>query len=159
MAVPRRQDGLPSSDLMRYSITEAVKRGWLTEAAAREMRTSAPPAKQYTSELPQERLFRALKEHFGARVHHEFAGAVPGRKYRIDIAIPDARLGIECDGFRFHRSLEAFKSDRRRRNDLEIHGWRILNYFPEQIFKDIEGIVEQVAKALGELPINANASE
>lgn len=50
---------------------------------------------------------------------HEFEGAVPGRRYRLDVALPEARIDLEVDGFRLHRKhLEDFRRDRLRQSAL-----------------------------------------
>jgi hypothetical protein len=45
---------------------------------------------------------------------------------RLDLAVPSARLGIECDGRDVHQLPEALFRDRRRDDDLRSAGWRIL---------------------------------
>ena len=49
-----------------------------------------------------------------------------GRRYRIDLAYPELRLAIECDGFRWHAQRSDWDADRRRQNDLVAQGWRVL---------------------------------
>jgi hypothetical protein len=47
---------------------------------------------------------------------------------RVDFAYPDHRLLIECDGRRWHTSVDAFQSDRRRDNLAQLAGWRVLRF-------------------------------
>lgn len=141
---------------MRVDLQVAVERGWVTKEwaadmrrqAAKEGRAASGHRGKYTSEVPQERLFMALQERFGDRVEWEFEHAVPGRKFRIDVAFPKEKVAVECDGFQFHRSLEAFKKDRARQNEFVLAGWRVLRYVPKDIFANLDDIVSQVAKAL-----------
>jgi hypothetical protein len=47
---------------------------------------------------------------------------------RADFAWPEFRLLVEIDGYEFHRGWDAFVSDRRRQNGLELVGWTVLRY-------------------------------
>lgn len=78
----------------------------------------------------------------------EFENAVPGRKYRLDIALPAKRLAIEVDGWEWHGKHKGdFIRDRERQNLLTLHGWRILRFTAGQIRKDVTGCVELVVRA------------
>jgi very-short-patch-repair endonuclease len=50
-----------------------------------------------------------------------------GALARLDFAYPDAMLGIEADGYRWHSGREAWSDDRTRTNGLVGVGWRILH--------------------------------
>ena len=77
----------------------------------------------------------------------EFKHAVPGRKYRIDIAMPALALAIEVDGFNHHgKYLADFKRDRERQNLLTLHGWKILRFSAGEIRKDVESCVSMIEK-------------
>lgn len=66
----------------------------------------------------------------------ELKGAIPGRRFRVDIAFPEVKLAIEIDGWQHHgKTLDAFKSDRKRQNLFVAHGWRVLRFFPGEISK------------------------
>jgi very-short-patch-repair endonuclease len=94
---------------------------------------------------PQARLAEALRAKLGKdAVQTEVVGLVPGRKYRADIVIAQARLVIEFDGFQYHRSKSAFQKDRERQNLFVAHGWRVLRFFHKQVLDDLPGVVAQV---------------
>ncbi|MCA2999494.1 MAG: DUF559 domain-containing protein [Rhodocyclaceae bacterium] len=98
---------------------------------------------------PHQILWAAVSAVYGERAELEYAGAVPGRKYRIDIAIPSARLALEIDGWEYHGKYKAdFTRDRARQNLLTIHGWRILRFTAGQIRKDTNGCIESIKAAL-----------
>ncbi|MGH9263748.1 MAG: DUF559 domain-containing protein, partial [Acidimicrobiales bacterium] len=63
---------------------------------------------------------------------------------RVDLAYPEHRLAIELDGFRWHAGRGPFRSDRLRRNRLEVAGWRLVEAAPE----DIGEMVGQAAAIL-----------
>lgn len=64
----------------------------------------------------------------------------------LDLAYPRALVGIEVDGWAFHRSFERFTSDRARRNDLTALGWRMYQFTARTSDRSL---VEMVAQALG----------
>jgi len=101
-------------------------------------------------DTPQERLWRLLVKHYGCEdFTWEYRNAVPGRRYRIDIAIPEHHIAIECDGYGHHgKFLSDFKRDRDRQNLLSVHGWTVLRFYVAQINNDPEGIIDQVKKAI-----------
>lgn len=54
---------------------------------------------------------------------------------RIDLAYPDRKLAVECDGYRFHSGRRAWQRDLWRRNLLAEAGWRVLHV----TWDDLEG--------------------
>jgi len=79
----------------------------------------------------------------------EFEGAVPGRRYRLDVALPEAWIAIEVDGFRHHgKHLEDFRRDRVRQNLLTIAGWRVLRFAAGDIRKDINACLDAIQALL-----------
>lgn len=76
------------------------------------------------------------------------AGLVPQHpvgRYKIDFALPDIKVGVELDGFASHSSTTAIAKDRRRQRELEAAGWRIIRFGGQEVHKDAEGCVQQVA--------------
>lgn len=51
-----------------------------------------------------------------------------GRTAFIDMAYPEAPLGIELDGFETHGTRQAFEDDRIRANELVVLGWPVLRF-------------------------------
>jgi very-short-patch-repair endonuclease len=96
---------------------------------------------------PHDILWVAVSQALGG-VEREFMNAVPGRRFRIDIALPALRLAIEVDGWEWHGKHKGdFTRDRERQNLLTLHGWRILRFTAGQIRKDVAGCVEMIRKA------------
>lgn len=100
----------------------------------------APAAKQLCAqkkadnEIPQRRLFEALRAHF-PEAQWEREGLIEGRKYRADIYVPP-NIVVEMDGFGFHRSKQAFQNDRLRSNIFTQHGFRVFRAFTKQCLDD-----------------------
>lgn len=113
-------------------------------AKPRRRRTRRP-----TEVTPHDILWAAVVSSFGDGAVREFEGAVPGRKYRLDIAIPVSKLAIEVDGWEWHGKHKGdFTRDRERQNLLTLHGWRILRFTAGQIRRDAPGCVEMIGMAI-----------
>lgn len=69
--------------------------------------------------------------------------------YVVDLAWPDELVGVECDGFRFHRTPEQLDWDDRRRTQLGLRGWLILHTTRRMLREDPRGLVRDVRRALG----------
>lgn len=75
----------------------------------------------------------------------EFKGAIPKRKFSLDIAIPSLKIAIEVDGWQYHgKYKESHTRDRERQNLLTLAGWRILRYTAKQINESIESCVSEI---------------
>jgi hypothetical protein len=57
-------------------------------------------------------------------VNHRVVG------YEVDFCWPHARLIVELNGFRYHRSRDAFERDHAKRLALERAGWRVVSCTP-----------------------------
>lgn len=102
---------------------------------------------------PQALLWDAIEARWPGVASLEHAGAVPGRRYRIDIAFPAARLAVEVDGWEWHGKHKAdFARDRERQNLLTLHGWRVLRFTAGEIRKSRDACVEIIAQALAIQP-------
>jgi len=180
---------------LRFSIDEALEKGWITKAEAERQRalnkTGKPeiahdgrrgriikpgqsqqpppepgskvkpvtpkPERLFCSldgDMPQEKLWRACVARWptwvvDGRLAWEFAGAVPGRRFRLDIAFPSAKLACEVDGWEHHgKYLSDFKRDRLRDRLLVVEGWRVLRFYAEEIHSDSTALTEEIEKAL-----------
>ena len=72
-------------------------------------------------------------------------GPVEGR---ADFAYEDARVIIECDGRRWHATMEAFENDRRRDNLAQLNGWRILRFTWNDLTETPARVLDQITQAL-----------
>lgn len=74
---------------------------------------------------------------------------LPTRRFRIDIAFPDALLAIEIDGWTHHgRFKKDFQRDRTRQNALTLQGWRVLRFFNKEIVDDLPQVLAHITQAL-----------
>lgn len=54
-----------------------------------------------------------------------------GKRYCLDFAYPEWKIGWEWDGWEDHGLRRAFTYDRDRRNQLELAGWLMLQFTPD----------------------------
>ena len=74
---------------------------------------------------------------------------VGGRRYRLDLAYPELRLGMECDSKEWHLNERAHETDPVRDNALVLGGWRVLHFTWRRMRDDHQGIVRGVQQARG----------
>jgi very-short-patch-repair endonuclease len=72
----------------------------------------------------------------------------PGGRYRIDVAYPDIRVGIEGKSRAEHLTDEAFETDPVRDAHLAIAGWIIIHVTWAQLQNDPSGVVRRIGRAL-----------
>lgn len=91
-------------------------------------------------ESPIERiLYRWFLEY---HVHVELQYEIP--PYRVDFALPDLKVVVECDGKEFHSSEEQIEYDRKRDSFLMSKGWKVLRYTGSRIFLEPTEVVKEV---------------
>lgn len=67
------------------------------------------------------------------------------RNYRLDLAYPEQKIGIEYDGWDAHRTRTSFDADSERDVILEDAGWRMLHFTSKSTRSFV---VEKVANAI-----------
>jgi very-short-patch-repair endonuclease len=80
------------------------------------------------------------------RQHPVAAGG--GRVLRIDLAYPEAKLGIEADGRRWHSGRADFQPDRDRGNLLAARGWTVLRLTWDDVRQRGDRVVDDIRPVL-----------
>lgn len=95
---------------------------------------------------PQEQLLALVTlEHPDHEWVADFKGAVPRRKYELDIALPEYFLAIEVDGYAIHgRNKANFLRDRDKDYLLSLEGWGVLRIQAGLITKSPDEALERV---------------
>lgn len=79
----------------------------------------------------------------------DFVGAVPGRRFEIDLAIPSLKLGVETDGWQYHgRHKESFLRDRDKDYLLSVQGWVVVRVQAGLISTDPQDAMARVRRFL-----------
>ena len=132
--------------MIRLTIAEMKRFGLKTAFATPPARATAA-VRCRAGRMPEEDLWTAVRAQF-PHAQREFAGAVPGRRYRIDIALEAEKIAIEIDGWQYHGKFKsAHEADRERQNHLAVSGWLVLRFTAGQIFKDLQGVSATIEKA------------
>lgn len=146
---------------MRVTAKYAVENGWIKEDALKSKTGKnkiKPPSAlvcPIDGTTPHQILWRAVVKTWGVRAKYEYPNAVPGKKYRIDIAFPDIKLAIEFDGWEFHgKYKEGFQKDRDRQNHLTKNGWRILRFYYQQVNKDLIDVLLDIKETINLIDSN-----
>lgn len=130
-------------------MAEVKRRGLKIATATPETRSPIQVTRR-TGRLPDEVLWLAVSGRYPEAIR-EYGGAVPGRRYRIDIALKEEQIAIEIDGWQYHGKYKsAHESDRERQNLLAISGWLVLRFTAGQIFKDLEGVSATIERAVAQ---------
>jgi hypothetical protein len=110
-----------------FSILERTgRRGRRGTATLRAVLDHALPSERSESEL-ERRLLALAPPVPGLVLQHEVV-APSGRRYRLDMALPDRTIAVEANGHRWHGTAKAMRADMQRRRDLAAMGWSHYEY-------------------------------
>jgi len=102
---------------------------------ARRLRTNPTEA--------EKRLWRRLRMQQIQRAR--FRRQVPIGPFVVDFACIDCRLIVELDGGQHGSQIE---TDNQRTAWLSERGWRVLRFWNNEVFENMDGILERIASAL-----------
>ena len=74
----------------------------------------------------------------------QFTVTVAGRRFRLDRAWPEAMLGVELDGARFHTEPEDRRRDLARDSALASVGWVVLRFTYADVLQDPDAVRARV---------------
>lgn len=105
----------------------------------------APPAES-ALEVRVERFLRerGLAHRF-VRQHEVWDGE---RRRRLDWAVPEEKLALEADSWRYHSSRQAWSRDRARNDRLEALGWRFVSVTDQGLTRDPDLLEARIVRAL-----------
>lgn len=141
--------GLCGWDDLLHALTMHARRGRRGVAALRSVLDVS-----YGASVPDSRFNRLVERLIvesglePPAIEHEVRDVTGALIARVDLAYPDLRIAIELDGRAFHLSSQAFESDRRRQNALELHGWLVLRYTWQQYKDEPWRIVADIRRAM-----------
>ncbi len=95
----------------------------------------------------EKRLWRYLRSLKGEGFH--FRRQVPLGRYIVDLCCHSAKLVIEADGGQ-HADEQAY--DAERTAWLQSQGYRVLRFWNNEIFENIDGVTQTVLAALKSTP-------
>ncbi|HEX4802863.1 MAG TPA: DUF559 domain-containing protein [Myxococcaceae bacterium] len=65
----------------------------------------------------------------------------------VDLAWPELRLCVQFDGWKYHRTREAFVKDRAQDRELFQLGWTVLRYPWDEVVHEPEGFIEGLVRS------------
>ncbi|HQY52990.1 MAG TPA: endonuclease domain-containing protein [Ignavibacteria bacterium] len=71
-------------------------------------------------------------------------------KYVVDFYCQELKLAIEVDG-NTHNTLEEIEQDKVRQKRIEIYGIEFIRFRNEEIFSDIENVLDKIKKRILEI--------
>ena len=131
-------------------LTGILARGYcrLNTSAAMQSCSNGNATRQKRGSLPQDILWSAVQKRSGERAKAEYV-AVPGRRFRIDIAFPKEKLAIEVDGWQYHGKHKGdFKKGLQRQNILTEHGWSFLRFTAGEIHNELEHCLGTIERSV-----------
>lgn len=87
---------------------------------------------------------------------YKFKRQVPKGPYVVDFYCADARLIIELDGGQ-HADDAAVKHDAKRTRYLQESGFRVLRFWNNEIFENLDGVAYTIWSKLQEPPLPDSA--
>ena len=133
--------------MLRLTPDQAAKLG-LNVAACTPFGKAASVRNRQRTRMPDDILWDAVSAVY-PEAQREYQGVVPGRRFRIDIALPDLFIAIEVDGWSHHgQHRKAHAADRVRQNLVAVQGWMILRFTAGQIFKELEAVMALIEAAV-----------
>lgn len=82
-----------------------------------------------------------------ARLPHPAVNAQLG-DWEVDFLWSRHRLVVETDGYAFHSSRRAFERDRRKDQELQAAGYRVVRFTWRQIADEPEALIATLATTL-----------
>ena len=76
---------------------------------------------------------------------HRFRRQHPVGKFIVDFACIESKLVIELDGGQHQEQTDY---DNQRTVVLQVHGWRVLRFWNNDVLSNIEGILSEIADEL-----------
>lgn len=134
--------------MIRLTMVDARRLGLNISVATPLTRHSPATPRRRSGRLPDKVLWTTVSASY-PDAQREYKGAVPGRRFRIDIALVDEKIAIEVDGWQYHGKFKsAHQSDRERQNLLAVQGWLVLRFTSGLFFKDLCGVSATIGAAV-----------
>lgn len=89
----------------------------------------------------EERLYNALKKNGFNPIPQVKCGP-----YRIDLALYEYKLAIECDGKEWHSTPEQKRHDARKNNYLKKNGWKVCRLSGKTINSNLGYAINHIKK-------------
>lgn len=149
----KHNDGLPSDFKLSIESIEKIKNSVvknyfinpeIKEKIRRKRLNQVFPTRDTSIEVKMQNALRLS----GINFCTHFPFFRKGFGTQMDIALPERRIAIYCDGDYWHNLLEYKKRDERANKTLEKHGWTVLRFWEHEINEDINLCIESVKEVI-----------
>lgn len=136
------------------AVESALRVGHLATGQLADLAATSPVAKRAAalvdtrSESPLETCARLVYREAGIELVPQLVVPAGGMSFRLDLADPEHRIAVECDGRSVHDAPTALYADRHRANLLAAAGWIILRVTWWDVFNRPETLVAQFRAAV-----------
>jgi very-short-patch-repair endonuclease len=93
----------------------------------------------------ERRLYEALKI---SGYYMKTQYVVPPARYRIDIALPQYKIAIECDGKAYHSTPAQKARDRQKDAYLRSKGWKVLRFSGSMINGSLADVIKRIEEEI-----------
>jgi|GEM_PF-6533231 len=93
-----------------------------------------------TTESPLEVMLANALDDAGIAYEREYAIS----RMHVDFAMPEKKLAVECDGFRYHSGRDARLRDHKRDDELRRRGWTVLRFSGDELRSDSAACVRKI---------------
>lgn len=138
--------GLVTLDRLGRRLDEMGTKGRPGTAALRAFMAERVGAHHTESKL-ETKFLRLLRRNGLPLPVAQYQVQVGTKRYRLDFAYPDRKIGIECDGAAHHLGRQALQRDLNRQNALVAAGWVVLRFTWEDLTRRSEWVCRLVAAA------------
>lgn len=150
---------------LQRRLTSLPRLKWRLDRLGSRGRKGCASLRRFTDELDQYdavphsglelRFGRLLKTHGVPSPRAQYRVVTDNKRIaQVDFAYPEHRLAIETDGWAFHSSVDAWRRDLRRGNQLVLAGWKLLRITREDLLRRETEVVAQLRQALTANPAN-----
>lgn len=143
--------GIVTIDGLRRAFASIGRRGRPGSAAMRAVLNARDASAAVPESVFERRLLRTLRAARLPTPNLQHGIRSGGRLVAVvDFAYPDAKLGIEADGYRWHSGRVRWDRDRARRNRLTLLGWRIIHVTWTDLVRRPAHVIAAIRRALAE---------
>ena len=65
-----------------------------------------------------------------------------------DLAFPEDKIAVYCDGYKYHSNLDSFQKDRKQSRELQLQGWFVLRFSGSEILNDTDTVILTIQQAI-----------
>lgn len=101
----------------------------------------------------ERRLYYALRKHYKGKIRAQY----PFGPYWIDLALPEYKLALECDGDSYHSGRKMQEHDQKRDAYMRKRGWKVMRFSTRQLKYFMPSVVKRIQQYTEKMNQKKNA--